>query len=89
MVTALIYFRSTDPAAFPSRLGEHAGSFVSAPGYLRHELKRGVEDPSRFLLLVEWESVEHHGEWQRAHGGAFLEGMGPHMTSPPEISHFA
>ena len=30
------------------------------PGFLGLDLKRCVEEPNRFLLLVEWETVEAH-----------------------------
>ena len=29
-------------------------------GYRAHELKRCVENPSRYLLLVEWDTLEAH-----------------------------
>ena len=32
----------------------------SIPGYANHELKRCVEKPSRYLLLVNWERLEDH-----------------------------
>lgn len=35
---------------------------ASMPGYLDHSLKRCIETPSRYLLLVEWERLEDHTE---------------------------
>ena len=32
----------------------------SIPGYISHELKRCIEKPSRFILLVNWEKLEDH-----------------------------
>ena len=32
----------------------------SSRGYQRHELRRCVETPSRYLLLVWWQDVESH-----------------------------
>lgn len=29
-------------------------------GYVSHELKRCIEQPSRYLLLVKWETLEDH-----------------------------
>jgi len=53
-------------------------------------LSRGVESPDRYLLLVEWESLEDHtvgfresdrfAEW-RSH-------IGPFFDAPPEVDHF-
>jgi len=33
---------------------------ASMPGFLDLHLLRGIERESTFLLLVDWESVEHH-----------------------------
>ena len=32
----------------------------SMPGYLGHELQRCVEQDHHYMLLVHWETVEHH-----------------------------
>ena len=32
----------------------------SMPGYLGHELQRCVEQDHHYMLLVRWETVEHH-----------------------------
>jgi heme-degrading monooxygenase HmoA len=40
-----------------------AKDIISAmPGYQRHELRRCVETPGRFLLLVWWASLAAHTE---------------------------
>jgi heme-degrading monooxygenase HmoA len=31
-------------------------------GYISHQLKRCVENPSQFILLVEWEKLADHTE---------------------------
>ena len=33
---------------------------ASMPGFLELRLLRGIERESTYLLLVDWESVEHH-----------------------------
>ena len=38
-----------------------ASSIISAMrGYLSHDLRRCIEVPDRYILLVEWESLEAH-----------------------------
>lgn len=32
----------------------------SMPGYLGHELQKCIEQANHYMLLVRWESVEHH-----------------------------
>ena len=53
-------------------------------------LTRGVESPSRFVLLVEWDSVEAHEGNFRA-GDRFVRwraAIGPHFARPPEVEHY-
>jgi heme-degrading monooxygenase HmoA len=38
-----------------------ASSIISAmPGYISHQLQRCIEVPNRYILLVEWASLEAH-----------------------------
>tara|TARA_R110002072_G_scaffold223195_1_gene380251 strand:+ start:90 stop:389 length:300 start_codon:yes stop_codon:yes gene_type:complete len=40
---------------------KQAQAIISAmPGYLSHQLQRCMEQDSRYLLLVNWETLEHH-----------------------------
>lgn len=41
-----------------SAFAKAAPIIASIPGYLGHELRRGIERPSRYLLLVRWETLE-------------------------------
>ncbi len=54
-------------SVIPGREIEFEGAFATArryveasPGFIGLTLRRGVESPSNYLLLVEWESVEAH-----------------------------
>lgn len=54
-------------------------------------MTRGVESPSRFVLLIEWDSVEAHETGFRA-SDRFPEwraAIGPFFASPPVVEHFA
>jgi heme-degrading monooxygenase HmoA len=40
---------------------EEASPLIEAtPGYIRHTLSRCIETPNRYVLLVEWETLEAH-----------------------------
>lgn len=54
-------------------------------------MTRGVESPSRFVLLVEWESVQAHEQNFRAGDrfGTWRAAIGPHFAHPPRVEHFA
>lgn len=53
----------------PGQEDEFEGAFAKASsiissmsGYITHELHRCIESPSRYLLLVRWETLEDHTE---------------------------
>lgn len=62
-------------AAFERAFDEAKAIIASMPGFRSLRLERGVEDRSRYLLLVEWDRLEDHtegfrgsaayGEWRR------------------------
>ncbi len=77
-------------AEFESAFREASPIIASVPGYLGHELQRCIETPSRYLLLVRWETLEAHtvgfrgsAEYQRWR--ALLH----HFYDPfPVVEHF-
>lgn len=59
-------------------------------GCLTTRMTRGVESPSRFVLLVEWESVQAHEENFRA-TDRFTQWrtiLSPFFAKPPFVEHF-
>ena len=64
---------------------------ASSPGFVRLTLSRGVESPSSYLLIVEWERLEDHTEVFRG-SERFTQWralVGPFFASPPDVEHFA
>ncbi len=63
---------------------------ASMPGYIGHELKRCVEKPSRYLLLVNWKTLEDHTQGFR--GSAEYQewkALLHHYYDPfPEVEHY-
>jgi heme-degrading monooxygenase HmoA len=63
---------------------------AGTPGCRSVRMTRGIETSTRFVLLVEWDSVEAHevnfrqsprfGEWRQL--------IGPFFASPPTVEHF-
>jgi heme-degrading monooxygenase HmoA len=47
-------------AAFEAAFDEAKGIISSMPGFIALELKRCIENRRRYLLLVKWETLEHH-----------------------------
>lgn len=57
---ALLQVRPGQEAAFEQDFAT-AGQYISAtPGYIRHSLRRCMEQSNKYLLLVEWQSLEDH-----------------------------
>lgn len=76
-------FEAAVQAAFPA--------FTAADGCHSVSLERIVEDPARYLLRVEWETVEAHTETFRQSPG-FQEWRrlaGPFFVEPPIVRHSA
>ncbi len=76
---------SIDPAnadAFEAAVAQAAPLFKAAPGCHGLALERGIEDPGKYRLLVQWESVAHHldifrnseafGQWRSLVGAYFI-----------------
>jgi heme-degrading monooxygenase HmoA len=63
---------------------------ASMEGYLSHELQRCLEDANRYILLVRWDTLEHHtvgfrGSEQYQEWRALLH----HFYDPfPSIEHY-
>ena len=77
------------------------GAFVEAYRQVRHEvagtdgcrsmrMTRSVESPSRFVLLVDWDSVEAHERNFRGTDrfGRWRAAIGPHFAQPPAVEHY-
>jgi heme-degrading monooxygenase HmoA len=73
-------------AVFPAAITLIAGS----RGYLAHELRRSIETPNRYVLRVEWTTLEDHTVGFRG-SQAFVqwrERVGPFFAAPPVAEHF-
>ena len=76
-------------AEFEANVAKAAPLFKRAKGCSGMELQRSIERPSRYRLVVQWETVENHTvdfrgssdfqEWRKLVGHCF--------ASPPAIEH--
>jgi heme-degrading monooxygenase HmoA len=76
-------------AEFEAGVAKAAPLFQRAKGCRALELQRSIEKPSRYRLMVQWETVEDHTvafrgsddfqEWRRLVGHCF--------ERPPEVEH--
>ena len=63
----------------------------TTPGCRSARMTHGIESPSRFVLLVEWDSVAAHEENFRGTDrfSTWRAAIGPHFANPPRVEHFA
>ncbi len=59
-ITELADFRTDDGADFEVAMEELKEVLASNPGYRSHRVMRSIESPGRYVLLVEWDSVDDH-----------------------------
>jgi heme-degrading monooxygenase HmoA len=86
---ALITIKPGAAAEFESAMFHARRVIASSRGFISMELHRGVEEPDRYLLLVEWESLDDHMVGFRE-SEAFVEWrslIGPFFESPPVVDH--
>jgi quinol monooxygenase YgiN len=61
------------------------------PHCLRYEVTRGVEEPERFVVRIEWDSVEgHEQDFRRSpRFGEFFAAVKPFFAQIEEMKHYA
>jgi heme-degrading monooxygenase HmoA len=58
--SALLDVRPGEEAAFEAALREARPLIAATPGFRAIAVRRCIETPNRYLLLVEWEKLEDH-----------------------------
>jgi heme-degrading monooxygenase HmoA len=77
-------------AAFEEAFATAKGLISTATGFRSLRLSRCIEEPSRYLLLVEWEQLEDHTTGFRG-SSAYQEwrGLLHHFYEPfPTVDHY-
>ncbi len=78
-------------AEFEAVFGKARAIISSMPGFRGLSISRCIERPNRYLLLVEWESLEHHTEGFRG-SPRYQEwrALLHHFYDPfPTVEHYA
>ncbi len=87
---AVITVRADSHQEFEVALTKAREVISASPGFRSLRLHRGVEFPDRYLLLVEWETLEDHtvGFRESERFAEWRSHIGPFFDSPPEVEHF-
>lgn len=83
--------RPEDKAAFAEAIQRAASTVLAkAGGYRRHAILACQETPGRFILHVEWETLEDHtvGFRQSPAFAQWRAIIGPFFQQPPHVEHF-
>jgi len=78
-------------ADFETALSEALPLIAAQPGFVRLSVTRGIESPSTYLLVVEWDSLEAHTEGFRRSReyDAWRALLHPFYDPFPVVEHFA
>ena len=90
MVLEVALIDVTDADGFRAAYREARRIIVDTPGCRSVRMTHGIESPQRFVLLVEWDSVEVHENSFRA-TERFTQWralIGPWFAGPPHVEHF-
>ena len=87
--TARVRVKQGDEVAFETAAGEAATLFQQAPGCRSFEVRRVLEEPSIYLLCIEWDSMSDHLDGFR-HSSAFARWRAlirDLIVDDPDVSH--
>jgi heme-degrading monooxygenase HmoA len=75
---------------FAAAVREGVRYVSDTPGFRNARLTRGVESPSRFVLLIEWDSLEAHtvGFRESENYPRWRELITPFFDGAPRVEHF-
>jgi heme-degrading monooxygenase HmoA len=90
MVLEVALIDVTDPDGFTAAFQQAREVLVSSPGCRSVRMTHGIESPDRFVLLVEWDSVEaHEVNFRQTDRFTTWRGLiGPFFAHPPRVEHF-
>jgi heme-degrading monooxygenase HmoA len=75
---------------FEAAIAQAREVIAEARGFHSLRLMRGIERPSRYLLIVEWDTVDDHmvGFRESELFVRWRDVIGSFFASPPEVEHF-
>lgn len=90
MVLEVALIDVTDADGFEAAYLGARELLITTEGCRSVRMTRGVETPKRFVLMVEWDSVEAHENNFRGTEKfkAWRSAIGPYFAEPPRVEHF-
>jgi heme-degrading monooxygenase HmoA len=87
---AIIQITPGSEQDFEAALEQAKEVIAQSSGFRSLKLLRGIEQPSTYLLLNEWDTLDDHMQGFRE-SELFVrwrELIGPYFASPPAVEHF-
>ena len=85
-----LQIKSGHESAFEDAMVRGRDLLMSGQGCHAVSLARGVENTSKFLLMLEWDAISSHTAFTQTHEFAqFLELAGPFFAERPAMEHFS
>jgi heme-degrading monooxygenase HmoA len=86
---ALIDVKAGHEAQFAAAYDQARHLISAADGCHSVRMTQGIETPTRFVLLVEWESVAAHEHFRASDAFPRWRALiGPHFEASPQVEHF-
>ena len=88
---AILDVKAGETEAFEAAFAQAQTIIAGMPGYINHQLQKCLENPHRYILLVNWQTLEDHtqgfrGSPQYQEWKALLH----HFYDPfPVVEHYA
>jgi len=87
---AILNVRTGESVQFEEAFGKAKSIISKAPGFDHLELRRCLEDPNRYVLLVGWDRLEDHTEgFRNSEAYERWRGLLHHFYDPfPVVEHY-
>lgn len=87
---AVLQIRPGQTTQFEAAFAQASPIIASIKGYRRHDLRRCIEDPNRYLLLVEWDALQDHTKgFRQSPQYQQWKTLLHHFYAPfPEVNHY-
>jgi heme-degrading monooxygenase HmoA len=86
-----IRIQSGRQAEFDEAIARGVSTVIAqAQGFRGCQVHKGIECPERYLLMIQWDTLEHHTVHFRE-GPLFPQWraiVGPFFAEPPKVEHF-
>jgi heme-degrading monooxygenase HmoA len=87
---AILDVIETETAEFEINFKKAETIIASMDGYIKHQLKKCFEKSNRYILLVEWETLENHTvDFRLSHQYLEWKKLLHHFYDPfPTVEHY-